>query len=69
MSPVVRRARVRPWAPPSISRRLLRFAWRCVRAFLVVLGAAIGPGMPPPPPPPPPPTEQIDEGGQVLDER
>ncbi len=33
-------------------RRVKEFAWRLLRAVLVV-GAAFGPSVPPPPPPPP----------------
>lgn len=42
-------------------RRLLRIA--------ILLGAALGPGMPPPPPPEPPRTEQVDENGQQKDDQ
>lgn len=40
----------------AVVRRLLRIA--------ILLGAALGPGMPPPPPPEPPRTEQVAENGQ-----
>jgi hypothetical protein len=39
-------------------RRLIDFAWRLMRALLV-MGAAFGPSVPPPPPPPPPPPQTI----------
>lgn len=42
-------------------RRLLRIA--------ILLGAALGPGMPPPPPPEPPRTEQVAENGQQKDDQ
>jgi hypothetical protein len=47
--------------------RLRRFAWRLLRGF-VLLGAAMGPGMPPPPPPPPAQTEQVADSGDSLEE-
>jgi hypothetical protein len=47
--------------------RLRRLLWRFVRGFLV-LGAALGPGMPPPPPPAPDPTAQVQEDGEGEDD-
>lgn len=44
----------------AVLRRLLRIA--------ILLGAALGPGMPPPPPPEPPRTEQVAESGQMNEE-
>jgi hypothetical protein len=44
----------------AVLRRLLRIA--------ILLGAALGPGMPPPPPPEPPRTEQVAEDGQTEEE-
>jgi hypothetical protein len=57
-------------APPrrTLGSRVRRFLWRWLRA-VVVLGAALGPGMPPPPPPAPAPTEQVVEDGEVRDEQ
>jgi hypothetical protein len=40
----------------AVLRRLMR--------IMILLGAALGPGMPPPPPPEPPRTEQVAENGQ-----
>jgi hypothetical protein len=42
-------------------RRVLRIA--------ILLGAALGPGMPPPPPPEPPRTEQVAENGQTKEDQ
>ena len=44
----------------AVARRLLRIA--------ILLGAALGPGLPPPPPPEPPRTEQVAEDGQNEDD-
>jgi hypothetical protein len=44
----------------AVLRRLLRIA--------ILLGAALGPGMPPPPPPEPPRTEQVAADGQTEEE-
>ena len=45
----------------AVLRRLMRIA--------ILLGAALGPGMPPPPPPEPPRTEQVAENGQTKEDQ
>lgn len=44
-------------------------ALRRVLRIIVLLGAALGPGMPPPPPPEPPRTEQVAENGQSKEDQ
>ena len=53
----------------AIPRYVLRRLWRIMRVLLLV-GVAMGPGMPPPPLPKPQTTEEReDAGGQVKEDQ
>ncbi|MEZ4299121.1 MAG: hypothetical protein R3B70_29500 [Polyangiaceae bacterium] len=61
------RAALRARARPTLLRRALGIAYRIVRV-LMVLAAAIGPGMPPPPPPPRPTADMVVSGAKEGEE-
>ena len=63
-----RRARARRGLLARLFVFIFRVIWRFVRVLLLV-GAAMGPGMPPPPPPSPPPIEQRDDEGELREDR
>jgi hypothetical protein len=65
MSKVPESPRRRAWR--RFVRRLFYKA-RSLGSMLVLLGAAMGPGMPPPPPPPRPAIEMQADGGKKLEE-
>jgi hypothetical protein len=67
MSAIVPNGRALVRVPRLLIRWVFRCLWKGIRILLIV-AAAMAPGLPPPPPPPPQTMEQHDTDGELATE-